>query len=95
MPPRNTNKVQTIQPKVNDSVNNPAHYAGSDDSFHDDIECIDAIAAMLGREGFIAFLRGQVLKYTWRLGRKGDAIEDCQKAGWYRQKLEDTLDGTY
>lgn len=70
-----------------DMVNHPPHYAETDNG----IECIDAIRAALGREGFIAFLRGQVIKYQWRLGKKGDAIEDNRKAIWYAQKLDEVL----
>ena len=35
-----------------DYVNNPPHYT------HGNIECIDAIRAALGKEGFMAFCRG-------------------------------------
>ena len=72
-------------PPASDPVNHPAHYtAGS-------IECIDAIESALGRDGFVAFLRGQVIKYSWRLGRKGDSLEDAQKALWYQRRLVETL----
>lgn len=66
-------------------VERPEHYASGD------IECIDAMRAALGREQFIGYLRGQVLKYTWRLGRKGDAAEDAGKARWYAARLESEL----
>jgi hypothetical protein len=46
---------------------------------------------MLGREGFIAFLRGQIHKYNWRLLHKEDALQDVQKLGWYQRKLEEAL----
>ena len=69
-----------------DPVNHPLHYTQGT------VECIDAIAAALGREGLIAFLRGQVLKYTWRLGAKGPALEDAQKAAWYQARLIATLE---
>ena len=69
---------------MTDSVNNPAHYAGA-------VECIDAIEAALGPDGFIAFLRGNVIKYTWRLGRKDAALQDAQKAAWYQAKLVERL----
>ena len=70
---------------MSDPVNNPAHYtAGA-------VECIDAIEAALGPEGFVAFLRGQVIKYTWRLGRKDDALQDARKAAWYQAKLVERL----
>lgn len=70
-----------------DPVENPAHYtAGA-------IECIDAIEAALGRGAFIGYLRGQVLKYTWRIGLNGDAAEDAGKARWYAARLEALLKG--
>lgn len=61
----------------NDPVTNPAHYTRSS------IECIDAIEAALGPAGFIAYCRGQVIKYTWRAPLKNDAVEDMSKAEWY------------
>ena len=64
-----------------DPVTAPSHYTQGS------IECIDAIEAALGRDGFIAFLRGQVIKYSWRLGLKGPALEDAQKAFWYQDRL--------
>lgn len=70
-----------------DPVSRPAHYADTVNG----VECIDAIAAALGPSGFIAFLRGQVLKYSWRCGKKDDASQDARKALWYQQKLCDVL----
>lgn len=61
-------------------VDKPAHY-DSDVG----IECIDAIRAALGEDGFRTFCRGQVLKYTWRAGTKhSDTREqDMSKAKFY------------
>ena len=70
---------------THDRVNHPAHYTAGD------IECIDAIEAALGPDGFIAYLRGQIIKYTWRLGRKDDAVQDASKAAWYEARLIATL----
>ena len=64
-----------------DVIDKPAHYTQGA------IECIDAIEAALGREGFVAFLRGQVIKYNWRLGHKDAASQDAGKAAWYAAKL--------
>lgn len=72
------------EPEV-DMVNRPPHYTQGG------VECIDAIRAALGHEGFVAFLRGQVIKYQWRLGHKGPALEDAQKANWYGQALATEL----
>lgn len=68
-----------------DPVNHPAHYTFGG------IECIDAIEAALGPKGFVAFLRGQVIKYQWRLGHKGAAAQDAAKALWYADRLAKAL----
>lgn len=71
---------------TSDPVNHPAHYtAGA-------VECIDAIEAAMTFEEFVGFLRGQMIKYVWRLGRKGDGLEDVEKALWYGRRLADKLD---
>jgi hypothetical protein len=70
-----------------DAVDHPAHYNQGG------IECIDAIESALGRDGFVAFLRGQVLKYQWRLGRKDASAQDAAKAHWYSDRLVKTLQG--
>lgn len=79
-----TKRPMIKQPAV-DLVNSPPHYTGSS------IECIDAIEAALTREEFIGFLRGQVFRYTWRLGKKDDPIQDASKAQWYQNKLIEVL----
>lgn len=68
---------------MTDPVNHPAHYTAGE------IECIDAIRAALGDEGFKAYCRGNVIKYCWRSGRKGDASEDVAKAIWYATKFRE------
>ena len=81
-----TQEVFADTPRA-DMVHNPPHYTQGG------VECIDAIEAALGREGFIAFLRGQVIKYQWRLGHKGPALEDAEKSNWYGTRLAATLVG--
>ena len=58
-------------------VSQPDHYTRGD------IETIDAIRAALGPEGFINFLRGQIIKYVWRCEHKANRHEDLQKAYFY------------
>ena len=70
-----------------DAVNHPAHYTQGS------IECIDAIESALSHDQFVGFLRGQILKYTWRLGLKGDSAEDAKKVQWYNDRLIKTLGG--
>jgi hypothetical protein len=60
-----------------DMVNRPSHYN------YGDIECIDAIRAMLGPDGFKAYCKGNELKYLWRSGLKFKEKEDLQKSVWY------------
>jgi len=67
-----------------DYVNNPPHYNNGN------IECIDAIEAMLSPEEFIGYLRGNSLKYRWRFRYK-NGIEDLKKAEWYENRLLKTL----
>lgn len=70
----------------NESVD-PGHYKT------EGVEAIDAIRAALGHEGFIAYCRGQVIRYLWRLGKKDDALVEIGKAQVYAQWIKDTLDG--
>ena len=68
-----------------DMVNHPPHYQ-SDSG----IECIDAIHAALGREGFIAYCRGNAMKYVWR--EKVNAAEDLRKAAFYLDRAAKELE---
>lgn len=72
-------------PSDHDPVHQPSHYTSGK------VECIDAIEAALGPEGFIAFLRGQVIKYNWRLGKKDAPAQEAGKAKWYMDLLERKL----
>ena len=70
---------------VEDVVNKPKHYNQGD------IECIDAIEAMLTHEEFVGYLRGNSLKYRWRFRYK-NGIEDLRKAEWYERRLLKVLE---
>jgi hypothetical protein len=65
---------------MNDPIN-PDHYKQGD------IECIDAIRAALGPDGFKAYCKGQVIKYLWRAEHKGNPTQDYCKAEWYCDHL--------
>lgn len=68
-----------------DMVNSPSHYNSGG------IECIDAIEAALTPEEFVGYLKGNQLKYIWRMGKKGDAAQDLDKSMWYSRKLMETI----
>ena len=54
-------------------VTKPPHY------IRNGMECIDVIRAMLGTDGAIAYERGCIAKYNWRLLDKADPLKDAQK----------------
>ena len=70
---------------MTDLVNNPPHYNKGE------IECIDAIEAMLTHEEYVGYLRGNSLKYRWRFRYK-NGIQDLEKAKWYENRLMEILE---
>ncbi len=75
---------------MKDNVNHPEHYTKGD------IETIDYIVDVLGREGAIDYCHGNVIKYTGsRLMNKLNPIEDAKKAIWYTQKMIELLGEGY
>jgi hypothetical protein len=58
-----------------DMVNHPPHY----NKHPSGVECITVV------EHF-NFNIGNAIKYLWRAGEKGSAIEDLEKAAWYIQR---------
>lgn len=66
--PEADTKLPVAQP---DPVN-PQHYR-----YHPSgIECIQVAEHM-------SYCLGNAIKYLWRAGKKGDAVEDLKKAAWY------------
>lgn len=57
---------------MSDPVDHPAHYTAHPSG-------VEAIAIT---EAF-NFCVGNAIKYLWRAGLKGDAVEDLRKARWY------------
>ena len=78
--------LATKKPTVEDLVNKPSHYNSGG------VECIEAIEASMEPEAFQGYLKGNTLKYIWRMSYKGKALEDCKKAQWYLNKLISTLE---
>lgn len=60
---------------MSDPVNHPSHYTRHPSG----VECIQ-VAEHLN------FCRGNAIKYIWRAGEKGDAVEDLRKAVWYLER---------
>lgn len=59
-------------PTAPDPVNHPAHYTAHPSG----VECITITEHM-------NFNIGNAMKYLWRAGSKGEALEDLKKAAWY------------
>ena len=64
-----------------DPVDHPAHYT----SHPSGVECVDIV------EHF-PFNVGNAIKYAWRAGLKGDAIEDLRKSAWYLNREIERLE---
>ena len=64
----------------NDPVTNPSHYQTPNG-----LEAIDVIEAFFHDN----FHLGNAFKYIARAGKKGDYVEDLEKAAWYlRREIE-------
>lgn len=72
-----------LNKKVEDAVN-PSHYKVEGLS-----EAIDIINHLMHREQYEGFLWGNILKYAYRYGRKGDKAETAGKIAWYANQLKD------
>ena len=68
-----------------DMVNHPPHYTQGG------IETIDYIKAKMSAEEYIGYLRGNILKYTSRIGLKGSPAEDAGKIVWYSTELKNFI----
>jgi len=64
-------------------VNHPDHYQFGD------METIDMMICIWGAEKTADWCMGNSFKYRMRAGKKGDAIEDINKALWYENKAKE------
>lgn len=65
---------------IPDLVNSPPHYTNHPSG----VNCIQITEHM-------NFCLGNAIKYIWRSGSKGEAVEDLKKAVWYIQREIDRL----
>lgn len=52
-------------------------------------EAIEIMEHLMTKEQLEGFLWGNILKYAYRYGRKGDKAETAGKIGWYANKLKE------
>lgn len=65
-----------------DSVNKPQHYM-----LFPDTETIEVIQSLLTVEEYKGYLKGNVLKYRLRAGKKDNTKQDIDKAMRYEEML--------
>lgn len=70
--------------KVEYSAINPSHYRVEGIP-----EAIEIMGHLMTKEQMEGFLWGNILKYAYRYGRKGDKAETAGKIAWYAQKLKE------
>ena len=68
--------------KVEDAIN-PSHY-----KVEGLPEAIDIMNHLMTPEQFEGFLLGNIMKYAYRFGRKGDKGETAGKIAWYANQLK-------
>lgn len=65
-----------------EEVNHPSRYGG-DTTY----ECIKVLKAWMTPDEYKGFLRGNVIKYICRVGKKDEIVQELKKAKWYLEKL--------
>lgn len=74
------------------------HYVDKDDLYHDqhyqgDVQPIELMQAHMSKEEFCGFLRGNVIKYACRIGKKDDPLKELDKLLRYGSWLKEALQG--
>ena len=80
---QNYTKASTTSTKEDlqkEMVNHPSHYKNGN------IECIEAMIDVFGKDKVAAFCELNAFKYQWRANSKGTDIQDKRKAVWYLNK---------
>lgn len=78
---------KAIEEVISNKVKNPAatHY-----ELWNGFESIDVIKAVLTPEEYRGFLKGNVLKYQLRLGKKDDVTKEMVKIKDYKRELDES-----
>ena len=78
-----------LNKKVEDAIN-PSHYKVKGLP-----EAIDIMNHLMTLEQFEGYLWGNIVKYAYRYGRKGDKAETAGKIEWYAKQLKDLEERGY
>jgi len=75
--------TRTKQKNKKEIVDHPSHYGGRENIY----EVIKVLEAQLLQEQFVGWLRGTIMAYLPRAGRKDPAAQDYAKVAWYSRYL--------
>lgn len=62
------------------------HYQGS-------VQLIECLQAAMSEPQFLGYLQGNIIKYAYRLGKKGPALTDARKIRQYAEWLVQAIEG--
>lgn len=62
-----------------------------DDHYDGDVEPIELMEAQMNKDEFIGFLKGNIIKYASRLGKKDDPVKEADKIITYAEWLKEFL----
>lgn len=76
--------IVKVTEKIESDAINPSHY-----QVEGIPEAIDIMQGLMTKEQLEGFLWGNIIKYAYRYGRKGDKTDTAGKIAWYARKLEE------
>jgi hypothetical protein len=80
---------EPLETVVKDTTANPCYY---NHSAHQPIETMEANMPV---QQLVGYLRGNIIKYACRMGKKETALKDARKLAQYASWLEKVLSGGY
>lgn len=81
------NENEGTEKTLDDKVNHPSHYQG-----RKGIDVIEFLYQQLTFEEFKGFMKGNMIKYPVRAGRKDNELADIKKARDYADRLIEKLE---
>lgn len=81
------NENEPVEMTLDDKVNHPSHYQG-----RKGIDVIEFLYQQLTFEEFKGFMKGNMIKYPVRAGRKDNELADIKKARDYADRLIEKLE---
>ena len=83
--------------RVMDELNKKTYEAVNPKHYHVEgiPEAIYLMTHLMNKEQIEGFLWGNIVKYAYRYGRKGDKAETAGKIAWYAKRLEEVMKGEH